>query len=123
MIPAPTRSIYASTKSASLMLYQALAIEHPLITFTLMIPGTIEGAFRASAVDNPPGSSGEPTLHEADPNTHGLKREVVATRCIRAIDDRDKTVFLPLYYRAGHIAYWLCPSYVEWRARVKYRFR
>jgi len=105
------------------MLYQALAIEHPLITFTFVIPGTIEGAFRESAVDNPPGSSGKPTIHEADPNERGLKREVVAARCISAIDSREKGVFLPLYFRAGHILYWLWPSYVEWRARVKYNFR
>ncbi|KAL4069152.1 hypothetical protein V8B97DRAFT_1963722 [Scleroderma yunnanense] len=122
VIPAPTRSIYASTKSASLILYQSLAIEHPLITFTFVIPATIEGAFRASAVDNPPGSSGEPVIHEADPNKSGLKREAVVTRCIRAIDNREKNVFMPLYFRAGHIVYWLWPAFVEWRARVKYNF-
>ncbi|GBE88257.1 hypothetical protein SCP_1300720 [Sparassis crispa] len=51
IIPAPTRSIYGSTKSASLMLYQALSIEHSAVTFTLCIPTTVEGNFRASAVD------------------------------------------------------------------------
>jgi len=33
------------------MLFRALAIEHPSITFSLICPGTIEGNFRASAVD------------------------------------------------------------------------
>ncbi|KAG9310401.1 hypothetical protein JVU11DRAFT_9539 [Chiua virens] len=122
VIPAPTRSLYAATKSASLLLYQALSIEHPSIRFTLFLPGTIEGSFRASAVDNPPCSSGS-TIHESDPNKHGLTREFVADRCIRAIDAGEKTVFTPLYFRLGHILYWIRPSFVEWRARIKYNFK
>ncbi|KAN0101160.1 hypothetical protein V8E55_001144 [Tylopilus felleus] len=122
VIPAPTRSLYAATKSASLLLYQALSIEHPSITFTFFLPGTIEGAFRASAVDNPPGASGL-LLHEADPNKHGLKREFVADRCIRAIETGEKAVFTPLYFKAGHFLYWIWPSFVEWRARIKYNFK
>ncbi|KAH7884080.1 hypothetical protein F5I97DRAFT_1898124 [Phlebopus sp. FC_14] len=121
VIPAPTRSLYASTKSASLLLYQALSIEHPSISFTFMLPGTIEGDFRASAVDNPPGSS-VAKIHEADPNKNGLKREMAAARCIRAIDHQEKAVFTPPYLRLGHLLYWIWPAYVEWRARVKYNF-
>ncbi|KAG6373195.1 hypothetical protein JVT61DRAFT_6815 [Boletus reticuloceps] len=34
VIPPPTRSLYSATKSASLLLYQALSIEHPSINFT-----------------------------------------------------------------------------------------
>ena len=33
------------------MLFRALAIEHPKISFSYICPGTIEGNFRASAVD------------------------------------------------------------------------
>ncbi|KAG1852445.1 hypothetical protein DFJ58DRAFT_791043 [Suillus subalutaceus] len=121
IIPAPTRTLYASTKSASLVLFQALAIEHPRISFISFLPATIEGDFRASAVDTSPNSS--PVIHEADPNKHGLRREVVATRCIQAIDRKEKTVFMPQYMRIGHILYWIWPAYVEWRARVKYNFR
>ncbi|KAG9104583.1 hypothetical protein FRC06_001049 [Ceratobasidium sp. 370] len=51
VVPAPTRALYCSTKSASLVLFQSLAIEHPRIKFTNIIPSTIEGDFRASAVD------------------------------------------------------------------------
>ncbi|KXN85138.1 hypothetical protein AN958_11628 [Leucoagaricus sp. SymC.cos] len=115
VIPAPTRAIYASTKSASLLLYQALAIEHRGISFSLVMPSTVEGDFRASAVD---GGS----VREQDPNTHGLKREAVADRCIQAVDDREKTVFMPRLMRLGHLLYWLMPSFIEWRARVKYGF-
>ncbi|KAG2128762.1 uncharacterized protein EDB93DRAFT_1256553 [Suillus bovinus] len=121
IIPAPTRTLYASTKSASLVLFQALAIEHPRISFTSFLPSTIEGDFRASAVDTPPNSS--PVIHEADPNKHGLRREVVATRCIQAIDHKEKTVVMPQYMRIGQILYWIWPACVEWRARVKYNFR
>lgn len=61
------------------MLYQALSIEHPSITFTHCVPSTVEGDFRASAVDGG-------TVREADPNKSGLKREDVARRCVKAVD-------------------------------------
>ncbi|GLB36820.1 putative oxidation-reduction process [Lyophyllum shimeji] len=115
LIPAPTRTIYASTKAASLLLYQALSIEHPKINFTFFIPSTVEGDFRASAVDQGP-------VREADPNKHGLKREDVAQRCIEAVDTYEKTVFMPRLMRPGHLLYWIWPSFVEWRARIKYNF-
>ncbi|KAG6823859.1 hypothetical protein H0H93_002925, partial [Arthromyces matolae] len=54
VIPPPTRTLYASTKAASLLLYQALSIEHPAIAFTSVLPSTVEGDFRASAVDSGP---------------------------------------------------------------------
>jgi hypothetical protein len=71
VIPAPTRTFYA----ASLVLYQALSMEHPRIAYTVCMPSTVQGDFRASAADAGPVS---------DPNTHGLKREYVAQRCIKA---------------------------------------
>jgi short-subunit dehydrogenase len=116
VIPAPTRALYASTKAASLVLYQALSIEHPSVDFSFIMPSTIEGDFRASAVDKGP-------IYEQDPNKHGLKREDVARRCIRAVDTYEKTVFLPRSMRLGHLLYWIYPSFVEWRARKKYNFR
>ncbi|KAG6816571.1 hypothetical protein H0H87_004931 [Tephrocybe sp. NHM501043] len=115
VIPAPTRTLYASTKAASLVLYQALSIEHPSIRFTHFLPSTVEGDFRASAVDSGP-------VRESDPNKHGLKRTDVAKRCIDAVDAGEKTVFMPVTMRAGHLLYWLFPSFVEWRARIKYNF-
>jgi short-subunit dehydrogenase len=88
LIPAPTRTIYASSKSASLLLYQALAIEHPFIKFTFFLPATIEGDFRAGAVDGG-------VVREADPAKNGLKREDVAKRLVKSIDWGEKTVFMP----------------------------
>ena len=116
VIPAPTRSLYASTKSASLLLYQSLAIEHPKISFSLVIPSTVEGGFRASAVDGGP-------IRESNPNKTGLKTLAVAQRCIHAVDAKEKTVFMPRYMRVAHILYWLCPRFIEWRARVKYHYQ
>jgi short-subunit dehydrogenase len=121
IIPAPTRSLYNSTKSASLILFQALAIEHPHILFTLFLPGTIEGDFRASAVDTLPNS--QPVIHEADPNKYGLRRGAVAERCIRAIDHKEKTVIIPQYMRFAHLLYWIRPAIVEGIASAKYNFR
>ncbi|KAJ7473954.1 hypothetical protein FB451DRAFT_1558246 [Mycena latifolia] len=114
-IPAPTRTIYASTKAASLHLYQALAIEHPAIAFTHLLPSTVEGDFRASAVDGG-------TVREADPNKTGLKRTDVARRCIRAIEHGEKNVFMPWAMGPAHLLYWLWPRLLEWRARAKYNF-
>ncbi|KAG6885236.1 hypothetical protein C0993_004530 [Termitomyces sp. T159_Od127] len=115
VIPPPTRTLYASTKAASLVLYQALSIEHPSITFTCVLPSTVEGDFRASAVD-----AGR--VREADPNKSGLRRVDVARRCIEAVDAGERTVFMPSTMRVGHWLYWLWPAFVEWRARVKYNF-
>lgn len=115
VIPPPTRTLYASTKAASLVLYQALSIEHPSIAFTCVLPSTIEGDFRASAVD-----AGH--VRESDPNKSGLKRADVARRCIEAVDAGERTVFMPSTMRVGHLLYWLWPAFVEWRARVKYNF-
>ncbi|KAF7338949.1 11-beta-hydroxysteroid dehydrogenase-like 3 [Mycena venus] len=114
-IPAPTRTIYASSKAASLHLYQALSIEHPRISFTHFLPSTIEGDFRASAVDGG-------TAREADPNKTGLKRDKVAHRCIAALDRREKNVFMPWAMGPAHLLYWVWPSFLEWRASVKYNF-
>ncbi|TRM62430.1 hypothetical protein BD626DRAFT_499204 [Schizophyllum amplum] len=115
VIPAPTRSIYASTKGASLLLYQSLAIEHPDISFSHILPSTVEGDFRASAVDAGP-------VREANPNKKGLKRQYVADRCIRAVDRQQGAVFLPGTMRLGHLLYWLWPSFVERQARKKYKY-
>lgn len=116
-MPAPTRALYASTKAASLLLYQALAIEHRSIAFSFIIPATIEGNFRASAVDSGP-------VREADPNKHGLKIDYVAARCIDAVDRKVRgNVILPyIPYAFGHHLYYIWPSYVERQAAKKYNF-
>lgn len=115
IIPAPTRTIYASTKASSLVLYQALSIEHPSIRFTFFMPSTVEGDFRASAVDSGP-------VREKDPNAHGLKREDVARRCIQAADNGEKAVFMPETMRYAHLLYWIVPSFIERMASRKYNF-
>jgi short-subunit dehydrogenase len=115
-IPAPTRSLYASTKAASYTLYRALAQEHPTIFFSTLLPSTVEGDFRSSAVDDPS------AVVEKDPNTHGLKREAVARRCVRAVDEGSSVVWMPRTMMFATPLYWLVPGFVEWRARVKYNF-
>ncbi|KAK6201816.1 hypothetical protein LQW54_009311 [Pestalotiopsis sp. IQ-011] len=118
IIPAPTRALYAATKAASLLLFQSLAIEHPQIAFTFILPATIEGNFRASAVDAGP-------VREEDPNKHGLKIDYVARRCIDAVDRAvTGNVILPWFpYTIGQYLYHIWPSYIEKRAREKYHFK
>lgn len=115
MIPAPTRALYASTKSAALVLYQALAIEHPNIAFSCVMPATVEGDFRASAVDG-----GE--VVEADPNINGLKRVDVARRCVEAVDCGERTVYMPKFMRWAQFLYLIWPSFIERKASTKYNY-
>lgn len=117
LVPAPTRALYAATKASSLLLYQALAIEHRDIAFTFILPATIEGDFRASAVDAGP-------VRESEPNKHGLKIEYVATRCIDAVDNGVRgNVIMPWFpYALGHYLYYLWPSLIEKKAAKKYNF-
>jgi short-subunit dehydrogenase len=114
VIPAPTRSIYASSKAASLLLYQALSIEHPTIKFSMIIPSTVKGDFRASAVDGGP-------VWEST-SMKGLDKGYVARKSVEAIDYGKKVVFLPGYHGFSHHIYWFWPSFVEGRAREKYNF-
>lgn len=117
LVPAPTRALYAATKASSLLLYQALAIEHREIAFAFILPATIEGDFRASAVDAGP-------VRESDPNKHGLKINYAAARCIGAVDDGVRgNVIMPKFpYALAHHLYYLWPSFIEKRAAKKYNF-
>ncbi|KAF9257760.1 NAD(P)-binding protein [Marasmius fiardii PR-910] len=117
VIPAPTRTIYGSTKSASLILYQSLAIEHPSIRFSFILPSTVEGDFRASAVDVDDEGAQPPSW-----NSEGLKIHNVAQRCIAAVDRGEKLVFVPATMQLGHLLYWLWPSFIERKAMKKYGF-
>ncbi|KIJ32092.1 hypothetical protein M422DRAFT_53094 [Sphaerobolus stellatus SS14] len=113
VIPAPTRTLYAASKAASLVLFQSLSIEHPEVKFTAVLPATVEGDFRASAVD---GGLVRENL------TKCLKREHVAQACIDAVDAGTRTVWLPLLYRIFHFLYWITPDAVDQGARKKYNF-
>ncbi|CAE6426848.1 unnamed protein product [Rhizoctonia solani] len=113
VVPAPTRAIYCSTKSAGLLLFQSLAIEHPRIKFSNIIPATIEGDFRASAVD---GGDVREVLKGA------LSREEVAQAIVRAVDTEQRAVWMPRTMRFAPFLYWVWPGFVEKKARKKYNF-
>ncbi len=114
-IPSPTRALYGSTKAASLVLYQAMSAEHPSIAFSCILPATVEGAFRESAVDMG-------VVREADPNKHGLKVAAVAKRCIQAVDNLEKTVIMPASHAIGPFLYYLWPSLVISITKKKYNY-
>ncbi|KZV75236.1 NAD-P-binding protein [Peniophora sp. CONT] len=120
-VPAPTRSLYGSTKAGALALYQALAIEHPSITFSYILPSTVQGLFRASAVDAESVPAGQENP-APEFNTDGLQPDAVAKRCIAAIDKQEKLVFFPPFYAYAQLLYWLWPSYIEKKAAKKYGF-
>ncbi|KAG8817184.1 hypothetical protein FRC17_011333 [Serendipita sp. 399] len=113
LVPAPTRALYAGSKASSLMLFRSLAIEHPKIQFSYICPGTIEGNFRASAVD---GGDVREVLKGA------LKADDVAKRCISMVDRSERLVIIPWKYVAGFVLSWLFPRFVDKKAREKYGF-
>ncbi|KAF5335232.1 hypothetical protein D9758_014758 [Tetrapyrgos nigripes] len=131
VIPAPTRSLYGSTKSASLVLYQALSIERPDINWSYVLPSTVRGKFREGAVDVWPGERDEDgstpgplTVDDAHGGAQeGLTPEQVADTSIHAIDTQhSRPIFIPGYMRLAHWIYWVWPGWVEERARRKYGF-
>ncbi|KAG8954735.1 hypothetical protein FRC04_011168 [Tulasnella sp. 424] len=95
----------------------SLAIEHPKIRFSHVLPATIEGDFRKGAVDGPGA--------EESPNSakKALKVDYVAEACIDAVDKAVKTTFMPWHYRWAHLLYWLAPSWVEAGASRKYNWK
>ncbi|TFL06349.1 hypothetical protein BDV98DRAFT_559259 [Pterulicium gracile] len=115
VIPAPTRTLYGSTKAASFLLYKALGIEHPSVRVSCVLPSTVEGDFRASAVDGGP-------VREADPGKTGLLKGDVAERCILAVDQRERTVFIPWKMKLAMGLWWLWPAFVDSKAAKKYQF-
>ncbi|KAI1161245.1 short-chain dehydrogenase [Nemania serpens] len=118
VVPAPTRALYAATKAAALLFFQSLAIEHPEIAFTCVLPATIEGNFRSSAVDVDPSQRADET------NKKGLKLEYVARRCAEAVDQGSRgNVVIPwVPYAIAHHLYYIWPSFIENQARKKYSF-
>ncbi|KAI5860928.1 NAD(P)-binding protein [Durotheca rogersii] len=118
VVPAPTRALYAATKASSLLLYQSLAIEHPDIVFASVLPATMEGDFRASAVD------ADTATRAAGPNRRGLKLDYVVERCVEAMDRETRgSLVVPWFpYAVAHHLYYLWPSVIERQARKKYDF-
>ncbi|KAI0648788.1 NAD(P)-binding protein [Trametes meyenii] len=118
VIPAPTLSLYGAAKSAAYQLYQALAIEHPSISFTLVLPSTVRGdAFFHAAAD---GGTIRPGA--ADPNMYGLTHEAVAERSFDAVARGEKTVLIPGRAHIAHILFWVAPSIVNKVARKRYNY-
>lgn len=116
LVPPPTRALYASTKAASLLFYQTLAIEHPAVAFSHCIPGTVKGNFRASAVDGVSTDVGKK-------GQHGLEQHIVAKRCVQGVDGGERLIFMPWWYsRGAHALYWIFPPALEDFARRKYNF-
>jgi len=113
VIPAPTRSLYTSTKAASLMFFRSLAIEHPDITFSYILPATVQGDFRRSAVDGGPPRE----------TSNGVAPEVVASVCIKALDFGQRLVYVPFYWSIVPWLHGLVPRLVEMGASAKYQYR
>ncbi|KAI0749971.1 hypothetical protein C8Q80DRAFT_1218968 [Daedaleopsis nitida] len=117
VVPAPTLSIYNSSKAASLMLFQVLAIEYPYIAFTRIMPAVIRGdAFFANSVDGG-------AVRTADPSKNGLTHEEVARRCVTAVDRGEQAVFLPAAMGwFAHFVYWLVPSILVSSVNKMYKY-
>lgn len=130
LIPAPTRALYAATKSAALLFFQSLSIEHPAIAFSSVLPASIEGDFRGSAVDAPTPSTATNNREEEVDGQEGkkkkpekkLRRDAVAQASIDAVDFGTRTAWMPGWYRIAHALYWIWPAFIERGARKKYGY-
>lgn len=116
VVPAPTRTLYGSSKAAALMLYQSLAIEHPQVKFCFLLPSTVASEFRKSAVD---GQSGHP--REAG-HGRGAKVEVVARICLAAADNERRLTFIPSIMSVAPWLYVIFPGLIERLASRKYGY-
>lgn len=123
LIPPPTRTLYSATKASSLMLFRALSIEHPRISFSHICPGTIQGNFRASAVDVVGARVTVPNGGVRENLDGAMSARDVAKRCIRMVDEGQTGVeIIPLKYKAGFFLSWLFPAWIDKKARQKYDF-
>jgi len=52
----------------------------------------------------------------------GLTPKEVASATISAVDKGKKYVWLPWFYRLGHLIYWLWPAPIETESRKKYHY-
>lgn len=77
------------------------------------MPSTVEGNFRASAVDSGPVRE---TLETA------LKKDDVAQACIHGVDAESPTVWLPRTYQFASVLRTVMPTMVDNIARRKYNF-
>ncbi|EPQ32351.1 uncharacterized protein PFL1_00547 [Pseudozyma flocculosa PF-1] len=147
LVPAPTRSIYASTKAGQLALFRSFAIEclahasHPAaaaeggkgrrkVNFLAICPGTISSSFRHSAVDLAPSTSdGTKGGTDMPEDLAWVKGE----KMLSAKDVADKTIFKVDRYATGTVtmpalyeaATWIdkvYPAYVQRMARKKYAY-
>ncbi|KZT52167.1 NAD(P)-binding protein [Calocera cornea HHB12733] len=96
LVPAPTRTLYGSSKAASLLLYQALAIEHPSLAFSLICPGTVNTSFRSSAPDGD---------DKRDVEESKLEPDEVAERAVQAVDSGERMVIMPFKYSLAYLLY------------------
>ena len=123
LIPPPTRTLYSASKASSLMLFRALSIEHPRISFSYICPGTIQGNFRASAVDVIGTQDALPNGGVRENLEHAMPAIDVARHCIRMVDEDHRGVdIVPVKYKAAFILSWFIPRWIDKKASQKYAY-
>lgn len=117
VVPAPSLSIYNSTKAASLMLFQVIAIEYPFIQWTRILPSVMRGEnFFATSIDGG-------TVRSGDPHTFGLEHADVAKRAVTAVDRGEQAVMYPAHLGwFAHFTYWLFPVVVVDYVKKMYKY-
>ncbi|KAI0694295.1 hypothetical protein C8T65DRAFT_744410 [Cerioporus squamosus] len=116
VLPAPTLSLYNGSKAAALAFYHSLAIEHPWITFTSVLPSTVRGEqFFDNAADGG-------KVRGQDPESYGLSHEEVVRGVLDAVDRGQTTVWMPSRGRTAFFLYWLFPGFITKVARKRYGY-
>ncbi|TFK91288.1 NAD(P)-binding protein [Polyporus arcularius HHB13444] len=116
VLPAPTLSLYVGSKAAALGFYQSLAIEHPWITFTAVLPSTVRGEqFFDNAADGG-------KVRGQDPESYGLSCDEVVRGVLDGVDKGKTTLWLPSRGRTAFFLYWLFPGFITKIARKRYGY-
>lgn len=105
VIPAPTRALYCSTKFALNGFFQSLRQE-VCFPITIICPSRIDTELRQKSGNLEKG---------------GMKPEICALEIQKAIERKEKLVFLPRYNYFIYLLYIFFPSLIEYFAKKKYQ--
>jgi NAD(P)-dependent dehydrogenase (short-subunit alcohol dehydrogenase family) len=140
LFAAPTRSIYAATKSAQFSLFRSVAIECQAhaqiqsnssaegknradIRFLAVCPGTIATSFRASAVDLNHGDGLPDDSASGKKAEKMLTSETVAERTVLGVDKLERgMISMPIYYGIARWVELISPDFIAALARKKYNY-
>ncbi|EGF84046.1 hypothetical protein BATDEDRAFT_21723 [Batrachochytrium dendrobatidis JAM81] len=127
VIPAPTRSIYTASKHALTGFFKALRIElaYSGVSVCIAFPGTVNTAFRESAVDVEVSKTESPEMTRRIMNRKqpgSMTADSCAANIIYGADRGDREIYLPRLYYFAHVLSMFMPEVMDYFAAKKYGY-